>query len=51
MEGQLSNKERDEWFYQHDYTDELGNKIIGICEEEFKKSNVIDNYISYCVLF
>ncbi len=51
LEGQLSSKEKDEWFYQHDCTDELGNKIIDICEEEFKKSNVIDNYIGYCVRF
>ena len=51
LEGQLSPKEKDEWFYQHDCTDELGNKIINICEEEFKKSNIIDNYIGYCIHF
>ena len=51
IEGQLSPKEKDEWFYQHDCTDELGNTIISICEEEFKKSNIIDNYIGYCIHF
>ena len=31
LESRLSNKEKDEWFYQHVCTEDLGNKIIAIC--------------------
>ena len=48
LEGQLSSKERDEWFYQHDCTEALGNKIISICQEEYQKRNIVDNYIEFC---
>ena len=48
MEGQLSNKEKDEWYYQHDCTEALGDKIISICQEEYQKRNIVDNYIEYC---
>ena len=51
LEGKLSEKEKDEWFYQHECTDELGNKIINICQEEYKRMNVIDRYIGYCLGF
>ena len=51
LESRLSNKEKDEWFYQHDCTEDLGNKIIAICQDELKKRNVVDNYIDYCLGF
>ena len=51
IEEKLSNKEKDEWFYQHDCTDDLGKKIINICEEEYKKTNIVNKYINYCTKF
>lgn len=51
IEGKLSDKEKDEWFYQPDCTEELGNKIISICQEEYKKSNIADRYIDYGINF
>ena len=51
LEGQLSNEEKNEWFYQHDCTEKLGNKIIDICHEEYKKRDIADKYIDYCVGF
>ena len=51
IEGQLSDKEKNEWFYQVDCTEDLGNKIINICQEEYKKTNISDRYIDYCINF
>ena len=51
LESQLSSKEKDEWFYQHDCTEDLGNKIIRICQEEHKKRDIVDKYIDYCLGF
>ena len=47
IEGELSDEEKNEWFYQHDCTEKLGNKIIDICEEVSKKVSDIDRYISF----
>ena len=51
IEGKLSKEEKDEWFYQHSFTKQLGNKIIDICEEECKKIADIDRYIDFCLGF
>ena len=48
IENRLSKEEKDEWFYQHNCTEQLGNRIINICEEEQKKIADIDRYIGYC---
>lgn len=48
IENRLSKEEKNEWFYQHNCTEQLGNKIINICEEEQKKIADIDRYIGYC---
>ena len=37
LEGQLSSKEKDELFYQHDCTEALG----------YQKRNIVDNYIEF----
>ena len=51
IEGKLSNEEKNEWFYQHDCTEKLGNKIIDICEEVCKKISDIDRFIDICLGF
>ena len=48
VEEKLSNKEKGKMFYQHDCTEDLGNKIINICEEEYKKAHIVNKYIGYC---
>jgi len=51
IEGQLSEDEKKEWFYQHGCTEQLGKKIIDICEEVCKKIDDIDRYIDFCLGF
>ena len=51
LESKLSYKEKDEWFYQHDCTEDLGKAIIRICQEEDKKRDIVDKYIDYCIGF
>ena len=48
LEDKLSDEEQNQWFYQHDCTDALGDKIIKICEEQYKKNDAIKRYIPYC---
>lgn len=47
VEDKFSYKEKDEWFYQPECTDDLGNKIIDICQEEYKKMSIVDRFVEY----
>ena len=51
IEGKFSPQERDSWYCDNEVTGELGNKIINICEEEYKKLKVVDKYINYCIKY
>ena len=51
IEGRISDVEKKEWFYQPNCTEELGNKIIKVCENEYKKLNIIKKYIYYCTRY
>ncbi len=48
IEGELSDEEKNEWFYQPGCTEQLGNKIVNICEEVCKKISDIDRYLGFC---
>lgn len=41
IENRLSKEEKDEWFYHHNCTEQLGNRTINICEEEQKKLPIL----------
>ena len=51
IDGKFSSKEKDSWYFDNEVTGELGNKIINICEEEYKKLNIVSRYINYCINF
>ena len=44
IENKLLSKEKSEWFSKDEYTEDLGHKIINICEDEKK----IEKYIINC---
>lgn len=47
IEDKFSDKEKNEWFYLPECTDDLGNKIINICQEEYKKLSIVDRFVNY----
>ncbi len=51
IEGKFSPQEKNSWYFDNEVTGELGNKIIDICEEEYKKTNIASRYINYCINF
>ena len=51
LENIYSDKEKNEFFCNPNWTEELGNTIINICEEEYKKLFIIDKYLDYCINF
>ena len=46
--GNYSKKERTKWFYDEEHTQKLGDKLIDIFEEEYKKIKDIDKIINAC---
>ena len=51
LENIYSDKEKNEFFCNPNWTEELGKNIINICEEEYKKLFIIDKYLDYCINF
>ena len=48
IENRFSEEERTSWFYKEKYTQKLGEKLIDIYEEEYKKLSEIDKIINAC---
>lgn len=48
IENRFSEEERKSWFYNEKYTEKLGQKLIDIYEEEYKKKSEIDKIIIAC---
>ena len=51
LENIYSDKEKNEFFCNPNWTEELGKNIINICEEEYKKLFITDKYLDYCINF
>ena len=48
IENRFSEEERKSWFYNEKYTEKLGQKLIDIYEEEYKKKSEIDKIVIAC---
>ncbi len=51
IDRKFSSQERNSWYFDNEVTGELGNKIIDICEYEYKKMNIVNRNINYCINF